>query len=174
MKKHFIFLFALFCILNLNAEGHRSNRISNPNYKSLKVYAKILERYGQHGFYKIQIDIINTGKSTVSFWETTSSYGCIFAFSAASVMFVNENERLHIEQNLKAVPEINKPDVKRTIKPKQKYTIVTLIYIRNRPKFMATNKDFKVYFLFNDADLLFLEDTNCPKIISENIIYYKW
>lgn len=171
--KNSILLVLLLGSLNINAESI-SNRHANPNYKSLKVYAKVIERYNQSDFYKIQIDIINTGKSTVYFWETTSNYGCIFAFSAASVMFVNENERLHIEQNLKAGPEINKPDVKRSIKPKQKYTIITQFFIRKKEKFLKTNKDLRIYFLFNDASLAFMEDNNCPKIISENIIDYKW
>lgn len=163
----------LFCIINLNAE-HVSERHANPNYKNLKLHVKVLERDGQSDFYKIQIDIINTGNTTVSFWENPSSYGRIFSFYAAGIIFVNEIQRLRIEKNLKAVPEILKFDVKRSIKPKQKYTIITQIYISNRQKFRATNKNLRVCLWFNDADLSFMEDNNCPKIKSDNIIDFKW
>jgi hypothetical protein len=174
MKKYFIFLFTLFCILNLNAEGHRSNRRSNPNYKNLKVYVKVLERYGKSDCYLAQIDIVNTGNSSVSFRETTYGYSWIFGFSAGGVMFITEDERLYYEKKRTDIPTVKGVEKKVRILAHSTYTIKTKFYIRNRELFLKTNKNLRLEFHFNDANLGFMEDESRPKIISENIIEYKW
>ena len=174
MKKYFIFLFALFCILNLNAEGHRSNRRSNPNYKNLKVYVKVLERYGKSDCYLAQIDIVNTGNSSVSFRETTYGYTWIFGFTAGGIMFITEDGRLYYEKKLTNIPPRKAIDKKVRILPHAKYTIKTQFYIKNRELFLRTNKNLRLEFYFNDANLGFMEDPMCPRVLSENIIDYKW
>ena len=174
MKKCFIFLFVLICILNINAEGHRSIRRSNPNYKNLKVYVKVLERYGLSDCYLAQIDILNTGNSIVSFRETTYGYTWIFVFTAGGIKFITEDERLYYEKKIADIPPKKGVDKKVRILPHTKYSIKTQFYIRNRELFLKTNKDLRVVFLYNDANLGFGEDVTVPKIISENVIDSKW
>ena len=174
MKKYFLFLFGLFCIFNLNAEGHRSNRRSNPNYKNLEVYVKVLERYGTSECYLAQIDIVNTGNSIVSFRETTYGYTWIFVFTAGGIKFVTEDERLYYEKKIADIPPKKGVDKKVRILSHAKYSIKTQFYIRNRELFLKTNKDLRVVFLYNDANLGFGEDVTVPKIISKNKIDFNW
>lgn len=174
MKKYFILLFVLFCIPNLNGEGHRSNRRSNPNYKNLKVYAKVLKQYGKSDCYLAQIDIVNIGNSIVSFRETTYGYSWIFVFTAGGIKFITEDERLYYEKKITEISPKRGVDKKVTILPHTTYTIKTKFYIRNRELFLKTNKNLRVVFLYNDANLGFEEDVTVPKITSENTIDYKW
>jgi len=174
MKKYFIFLFVLFCILDLNAEGHRSTRKSNPNYKNLKLYVKILERYGKSDCYLTQIDIVNTGNSSVSFHENATAYSWIFGFTAAGIRFVHADEHLYFEKKLIFQPPTKVIDRIVRILPHNKYVIRTQIYLQNRKRFLETNKNLRLEFSFNDANLGFMEDESRPRIISANIIDYKW
>jgi len=174
MKKYFIFLFALFCTINLSAEGPRSTRKSNPNYKNLKVYVKVLEHYGKSDYYLAQIDIVNTGNSSVFFREPTYGYSWIFVFSAAGVKFINKYERLYYEKKITYIPSVKGGEKKVRISAHASYTIKTEFYINNRELFLRTNKNLRVVFLYNDANLGFMEDESRPKIISENAIDFRW
>jgi hypothetical protein len=174
MKKYLIFLFTLFCIFNLKAEGHHSNRISSPNYKNLKLYVKVLERYGKSDFYLAQIDIVNTGNSTVTFWEPTYGYSWIFVFSAAGVKFKNQDEHQYTNKKITYLQPIKGVNKKIKIFEHTTYKIKAEFYIHNRELFLKTNKNLRVVFLYNDANLGFMEDENRPKIISENTIDFKW
>jgi len=174
MKKHFIFLFVIFCILDLNAEGPRSTRKSNPNYKNLKLHVKILERYSKSDCYLAQIDIVNTGNSTVSFYENATDYSWIFGFTAAGIRFVHADEHLYFEKKLIFNPPTKVIDKIVRILPHNKYIIRTQIYLQNRKRFLETNKNLRLEFHFNDANFGFLGDESCPKIISENLIDCKW
>lgn len=164
----------MFYFLNINAEGHRSTRRANPNYKYLKVYVKVLERYGKSDCYLAQIDILNTGNSSVSFRETTYGYSWIFGFTAGGIQFINKYERLYYEKKITDIPPIKGVDKKVRILAHATYTIKTEFYIRNRELFLRTNKNLRLEFQFNDANLEFMEDETCPYIISENTIYYNW
>jgi len=170
MKKSLIFLIALHSILFSNAEGFPTRK-SKQNSKNLKVYAKVLEHYGKSDFYLAQIDIVNLGDSTVSFWETTSCYDGIFAFSSAGILFINENDRLYFEKKIPEIPAIHQINKKVNILPHQKYTIKTQFYIKNRKRFLETNNDLRVIFLLNDANLEFMEDI---KQIPSDTINYNW
>lgn len=164
-------LVAILCIFNLAGE-EISNRHANPNYKNLKVYAKVLESTEKNDFYLIQIDIVNKGDSPVSFWETKSLYNWIFAFSATGILFVNEKERLFFEKKITNIPTISEVREKISILPLQKYTIKTQFFIKDRIRFLKTNNNLRVIFIFNDADLQFMEDMK--QITSENSLDYKW
>lgn len=170
MRKILISLFTLLCIFTSNAEGYPTRK-SKQKYKDLKVYAKVLERSGKMDFYTIQIDIVNTGNSTISFWEKSSSYCWTFDFSAGGVLFVNKTERLYFEKKIPKIPTIKDIDKKVSILPHQKYTIKTQFFINDRKTFLKTNNDLKVIFIFSDANLLFREDVIK---ISSNTINYKW
>jgi len=174
MKKYLIFLFVLFYILDLNAEGHRSTRKSNPNYKNLKLYVKVLERYGKSDCYLTQIDMVNTGNSTISFREIATGYSWIFGFTAAGIRFVDADKHLYFEKKLIFKLPIKAIDRIVRILPHNKYVIKTQIFINNRKRFFETNKNLRLEFHFNDANMGFLEDESCPRIISENILDYKW
>jgi hypothetical protein len=174
MKKYFIFLFALFFIFDLKAEGHRSPRKSNPNYKNLKLYVKVLERYGKSDCYLTQIDIVNIGNSSVSFHEIATEYSLIFGFTAAGIRFVDADEHLYFEKKLIFQPPEKAIDRMVRILPHNKYIIKTQIHIKNRKRFLETNKNLRLEFHFNDANLGFKEDESCPRVISENIINYRW
>jgi hypothetical protein len=171
MKKYIIFIIILFLVFYSKAENI-SDRHANPNYKNLKVFAKVLERFDESNFYLLQIDILNTGSSTVYFWESTSVYGWIFAFSAVGILFINENERLYFEKKIPNIPAIHEIYKKVSIASQQKYTIKTQFYIYNKEKFLRTNNNFRVIFNFNDANLAFMEDIK--QIICEDSIVYKW
>jgi len=173
MKKYIIFLFALLCIFNLNAE-HISNKKSNPKYKNLKVYAKVLKRYGNTNLYLAQIDIVNTGSSSVSFWEETSDYAWIFSFTAAGISFVNKCGRLYYEKKIAKIPLLKSIQRKVDVLPHSKYIIKTQFYINNKERFLKTNRNLRLTFIYNDANLNFMQDDMRPKIISENVIDYKW
>ena len=170
MRKTLIFIFALLSILHSNAEGYPTRK-SKQKYKDLRVYAKVLERYGKTDFYLAQIDIVNTGNSAVSFWETTSGYSSIFAFTATGIIFINDIERQYIEKKRPNVPAINVINKKVNVLPHQKYTIKTQFYIRNRKRFLETNKNLRIIFIFSDANLLLHEDM--IQILSDSI-NYKW
>lgn len=173
MKKYIIFLLTFACLLNLHAE-FTSNRRSNPNYKDLKVYFKVIEHYEKSNFYLAQIEIQNTGKHSVSFWETTSNYARIFGFTAGGIWFVNQNQQVYNENKRNSITLQRSIDRKVRIMPYGKYVIRARFYIRNRKLFLKTNKNLRVVFLFNDANLGFREDATCPKVLSENTITYKW
>jgi len=171
MKKHIIILTTLFLVFYTNAENI-SNSHANPNYKNLKVFAKVLERSGVSDFYLLQIDIVNRGDSTIFFWERPSCYDWNFAFSATGILFVNENERLYFEKKIPSIPSIIEIRKKVSISPHQMYTIKTQIYIKDRERFLKTNNNLRVIFIFNDASLQFMEDIK--QIACEDSIKYNW
>ena len=174
MKKYFIFLFALFCTLNLSAEGPRSTRKSNPNYKNLKVYVKVLEHYGKSDYYLAQIDIVNTGKSFVAFWENQDDYSLQLGFAAGGVCFVNKYSYQYYEKYKSDLPPQKVNLRKVGILSHAKYRIKMPFYIYNKKIFLKSNKTLRVTFLFNDANLNYMEDESLPRINSENVIDYKW
>ena len=161
----------LFCVLYSNSENFPTRK-SHQSYKNLKVYAKVLERSGESDFYLIQIEIVNTGDSIVSFWELTSSYKLIFAFSAVGIFFINEDERLYFEKKISNIPAVNAVYKKVSILPHQKIIIKTQFYIYNKEKFLKTKNNLRVCFIYNDANLHFMEDMK--QIICEDSIVYKW
>jgi len=173
MRKYIILLLTLFCFFNLNAENPFNGK-SNPNYKNLKVYAKVLEHYEKSDFYLAQIDIVNTGDSTVSFWETTSNYGWMFDFNAAGVFFVNKNLRLSIEKKINDSQPESVVNNKIEIIPHSKYIIKAQFYIFNRDRFLKSNKNLRLVFHFFDSNFEPMEDDMLPSIISENTIDYTW
>ena len=120
----------------------------------------------------IQIDIVNTGNSTISFLEKASSYCWTFAFSAAGILFINENERLYFEKKIPDIPSIREVEKKIRILPHQKYTIKTQVFIKDRERFLKTNNNLRVIFMFNDANLQFMEDMK--QIICKDSIEYSW
>ena len=174
MKKYFIFLFALFCTLNLSAEGPRSTRKSNPNYKNLKVYVKVLEHYGKSDYYLAQIDIVNMGKSFIAFWENQDDYSFQLSFAAGGVCFVNKYSYQYYEKYKSDLPPQKVNLRKVGILPHAKYKIKMPFYIYNKRIFLKSNKTLRVTFLFNDANLNYMEDESLPRINSENVIDYKW
>jgi hypothetical protein len=174
MKKYFIFLFALFCTLNLNAEGPRSRRKSNPNYKNLKLYVKLLEHYGKSDFYLAQIDIVNSGKNFIAFWENPDDYSQQLSFSAGGVCFVNKSFYQYYEKYKTYLPGQRVNLRKVGILPHARYRIKMPFYIFNKKSFLKSNKNIRVCLLYSDANLNYFEDESLPNIISENTINYKW
>jgi len=174
MKKVIFFIFALFCMFNLSAEGIPSPRKSNPNYKNLKVYAKVLQRYGKSNYYQIQIDIVNTGDKSLSFWQDIAAPNWSFALYAGGVWFVNKHERQCHEKGL-TYKHVQNVDYKKIrIIPHAKYTTKQEFLINNKGTFLNSFKTLRLVFYFNDANLRFMEDESHPKIMSENTIEYKW
>jgi hypothetical protein len=171
MKKYATTLISLLCVIYSTAENRPTGK-SNPNYKNLKVYAKVLERSGSSDFYSIQIDIVNIGKSTVSFLEEASSYSWTFAFSASGVIFVNETVRMYLEKKIPNIPTVTEVEKKINILPHQKYTIKTQFFIKDRVRFLKTNNNLRVIFLYNDANLQLMTDVK--KIVCQDSIVYKW
>ena len=80
----------------------------------------------------------------------------------------------YYEKKLTNIPPRKAIDKKVRILPHAKYTIKTQFYIKNRELFLRTNKNLRLEFYFNDANLGFMEDPMCPRVLSENIIDYKW
>lgn len=172
MKKYIIFLLTFACLLNLHAE-FTSNRRSNPNYKDLKVYVKVIKHYKNSNFYLTQIEIQNKGKHSISFWET-SNYAMIFGFTAGGIEFVSQNQPVINKNKIPDIVIQRSKDRKVRIMPNGKYFIKARFYIHNRKLFLKTNNNLRVIFLFNDANLGFSEDVMSPKIISKNIFDYNW
>jgi hypothetical protein len=129
MKKNFIFLFAFICTLNLSADGPRSSRKANPNYKNLKLYVKVLERYGKSDFYLAQIDIVNTGKNFVAFWENPDDYSLVLSFFAGGVCFVNKSTYQYYEKYKTNLPPQRENLRKVGILPHARYRIKMPFYI---------------------------------------------
>ncbi len=175
MKKNFILVILLTSSLVIYAEGGESSRRANPNYKKLKVYAHVSKHYGKSNYYQLQIEIVNTGSKSVSFWEDTNTYQYVFMLSAGGITFVNNRER---EYALKNIPYKQRPMLatyrKVRILPYARYLIELDICIYNREIFSKSNKNLRLLFHFEDANLAFCEDPTKPKIQSENIIEYKW
>jgi len=175
MKKIIILVILLTSSLVIFAEGGESSRRANPNYKKLKVYAHVSQRYGKSNYYQLQIEIVNTGIKSVSFWEDTNTYQYVFMLSAGGITFVNNRER---ECALKNITYKQKAMLatyrKVTILPHAKYLIKLDICIYNRKVFFKSNKNLRLLFHFEDANLSFCEDPTKPKILSDNIIDYKW
>jgi len=174
MRRFIIFFSVLLLSVNLPAEGYPTYRKSNPNYKNLKVYARVLKRYGKSDCFLAQIDIINLGNSTVTFWETTYDYSLILGFTAGGIRFVNKNDRLFLEKKITYIPPIKAVEKKNKILAHEKITIETNFFINNRKLFLKTNKNLRVEFHFNDANLNFKEDQMGPRVLSENVIDYEW
>ena len=100
MKKIFICVILLTGSLVIYAEGGESPQRANPNYKKLNLYAHVLERYGKSNYYQLQIEIVNTGSKSVSFWEDTNTYQYVFMLSAGGITFVNNREREYALKNI--------------------------------------------------------------------------
>jgi len=175
MKKIFIFVILLTSSLVIFAEGVESSRRANPNYKKLKVYAHVSQHYGKSKYYQLQIKIVNTGSKSVSFWEDTNTYQYVFMLSAGGITFVNNRER---EYALKNIPYKQKAMLatyrKVRVLPHGKYLTKLDICIYNKDVFLKSNKNLRLLFHFEDANLAFCEDPTRPKIMSENIIEYNW
>lgn len=175
MKKIFILVILLTSSLVIYAEGGESSRRANPNYKKLKVYAHVSKHYGKSNYYQLQIEIVNTGSKSVSFWEDTYTYGQIFRFSTGGIMFVSKPERKNALKNIPYKDEnILAPYKKVRILPHARYLITGDIFIYGREVFLKNSKNLRLLFHFEDANLAFLEDPTRPKIMSENIIEYNW
>lgn len=161
-------------MFNLSAEGVHSPRKSNPSYKNLKVYAKVLQRYGKSNYYQIQIDIVNTGDRSLSFWQDIAAPNWSFALYAGEVWFVNKKERECHEKGLtyKLVQNVHYRKIR--ILPHAKYTTKQELIINNKETFLKSFKTLKLVFYYNDANLRFMEDESHPKIMSENTIKYNW
>ena len=173
MKTYLISVIALLLIFNSNAV-YSSEGQSNLNYKNLKVHLKVLEHYRNSDIYLAQIDFDNTGDSAVAFWETTSNYAWIFSFSAYGIIFINQNQRINIENNITDSKSQSAVRIKTNILPHTRYTIKTQLFIFNKDRFIKTNKKLRLEFYYNDANLEFMQDQMCPKIISQDTIDYKW
>jgi len=175
MRKILILLILITSSLVICAEGGESPKRANPNYKKLKVYAHVLQRYGKSNYYQLQIEIVNTGSKSVSFWEDTNTYQYVFMLSAGGIIFVNNRER---EYALKNIPYKQKAMLatyrKVSILPHVKYLIKLDICIYNREVFFKSNKNLRLLFHFEDANLAFCEDPTKPKILSNNVIKYNW
>jgi hypothetical protein len=173
MKKYIIFILLFANALVSHAEGHESKRRSNPNYKNLKIYAKVLQRYGKSNYYQMQIDIVNTGNKSVSFWLDVNSYKWSFRFWAGSISFVESRE---VECYIRGEKyKLYDHETYKTIRvyPHARYTFKADFVIFDRENFLNSNKNLKLIFLYNDANLYWKEDPTRPKIES-NIITYDW
>ena len=168
MRKILIFLFVLTSIFTTKAEGYPTRK-SKQQYKDLKVYAKVLKQFGKSDLYTIKIEIVNTGSTTISFLEESSSYSWTFVFSAGGIHFVNKTERLYLEKKIPKIPTIKNIEKKISILPHQKHSIKTEVFIHDRKVFLNTNNNLKLIFIFCDANLLYREDV--IKIPSNTIIY---
>src|SRR5665647_338493 len=93
MKKYILLLLLLAVGLSSYAEAPESKRRANPDYKYLKLYAKVLKRYGTSNYYQMQLDLINTGPRSVSFWLDIKSYIWTLHFWAGGICFVESRER---------------------------------------------------------------------------------
>jgi len=121
-----------------------------------------------------KIEIVNTGNRTVSFWKSTNGYSWIFSFSAEGVKFIDKYERLYYEKKITRLPPQKVAEKKVRILPHDKCVMKIQFYINNRKLFLKTNRNLRVVFLYNDANLGFMEDVSVPKITSENTLNYKW
>ena len=174
MKKYIIFLMLLVFGLSY-AEAPESKRRANPDYKYLKLYAKVLKQYGKSNYYQMQLDLINTGPRSVSFWLDVKSYIWTLRFEAVSIRFVDSRER---ECYLKGIKyKLYDHEIYKTIRvyPHAKYTFKADFRIYDRKNFIdiSSNKNLKLIFLYNDANLYWNEDPTRPKIES-SIITYDW
>lgn len=174
MKKVISFVVALFFISSLSAEGLVSTRKSNPNYKYLKVYAKVLQRYGNSSYYQIQIDIVNTGDKSLSFWQDMTTPYWSFSLTAGEVWFIYKKERQCYEKGIKYKPAQLGGLRKIRILPHAKYTTFQEFFIESKETFLKTNKDLRLVFYFNDANFGFMADYDHPKVMSENSIEFNW
>jgi len=174
MKKLFILVILLTSSLVIHAEGGESPRRADPNYKMLKVYAHVSQRYGKSDFYQLKIEIINTGGRSISFWQDTNSYQYVFRLSAGGVRFVNDRDRCFF----KGIPYKNVTTFatfrKIRIVPHASFIQKLDLRVCDREVFLKSNKNLRLLFHFEDANLVFCEDPTKPKILSENIIDYKW
>ena len=145
MRKIVIFVILLTSSLVIFAEGGESLRKANPNYKRLKVYANVSQRYGKSNYYQLQIEIVNTGSKSLSFWEDTNTYQYVFMLSAGGITFVNNQER---EYALKNIPYKQKTMLatyrKVRILPHARYLIKLDICIYNRNVFFKSNKNLRL------------------------------
>ena len=166
MKIYILLIASIICISTSYADSIYVGK-SDPNYKNLKVYAKVLNRIENSNFYLAEIVIENAGGTTLSFWESKSSYVWLFDFTAFGVVFMTQDQ-------LNNPQEQSVDDIKVTISPHTKHVIITQFYVFNRERFLETNGNLKLEFHFFDANLNFNEDQMCPKIVSENKIEFNW
>lgn len=174
MKENIILVILLTCSLVINAEGGESSRRADPNYKKLKVYAHVSQHYGKSDYYQLKIEIINTGDRSISFWQDTNSYQYVFRLSAGGVQLVNDRDRCFF----KGMPYKNVTTFatyrKIRILPHASFIQQLDLRVCDREIFLKSNKNLRLLFHFEDANLAFCEDPTKPKILSENIIEYNW
>jgi len=174
MKKYILLLLLLAVGLSSYAEAPESKRRANPDYKYLKLYVKVLKRYGTSNYYQMQLDLINTGPRSVSFWLDIKSYIWTLHFWAGGICFVDSRERECYQKGIKY--KLYDHEVYKTVRvyPHAIYRFNADFIIYDREYFLNNNKkNLQLTFLYNDANLGWCEDPTSPKIHS-NIITYDW
>ena len=173
MKKYILLLLLLAVGLSSYAEAPESKRRANPDYKYLKLYAKVLKRYGTSNYYQMQLDLINTGPRSVSFWLDIKSYIWTLRFRAGGIRFVDSRERECYQKGIKY--KLYDHEVYKSVRvyAHARYRFNADFIIFNSDFFKDTNKYLLLTFSYNDANLGWREDPTSPKIHS-NIITYDW
>jgi hypothetical protein len=172
MKKYILLLLLLAVGLSSYAEAPESKRRANPDYKYLKLYAKVLKRYGTSNYYQMQLDLTNTGPRSVSFWLDVKSYNWTLNFCPGGIRFVESRERECYQKGIKY--KLYDHETYKTIRvyPHARYRFNADFKIYEREDFKNTD-NIQLTFLYNDANLYWKEDPTRPKIES-NIITYDW
>lgn len=173
MAKYIILTILLINIFILHAEGSESPRRSDPSYKNLKIQAKVIQRYAKSNYYQMQVDIVNTGNKSVSFWEDVNIHIWTFRLWAGGVGLVSKRECECFEKRILYKPYEDEVLRKVRIFPHQKYRLYLYFQIGDREVFLNSNKNLRLIFHFYDANLNWKEDPTRPKIES-NILAYKW
>ena len=174
MKKYILLLLLLAVGLSSYAEAPESKRRANPDYKYLKLYAKVLKRYGTSNYYQMQLDLTNTGPRSVSFWLDIDSYNWTLFFGAGGIRLVDSRERECYQKGTKY--KLYDYEIHKSIGvySHARYRFNADFKIYDREYFLNNNKkNLQLTFLYNDANLGWREDPTRPKIES-NIITYDW
>jgi hypothetical protein len=171
MKKYILFLLLLAVGLSSYAEAPESKRRANPDYKYLKLYAKVLKRYGTSNYYQMQLDLTNTGPRSVSFWLDVDSYNWTLLFRAGGICFVESGERECYLKGIKYKSSTHQEYKTIRVYSHARYRFNADFIIYDRDYFKSINKNLRLIFLYNDANLGWREDPTRPKIESNNITY---
>jgi len=174
MKKYILLLVLLAVGLSSYAEAPESKRRANPDYKYLKLYAKVLKRYGTSNYYQMQLDLTNTGPRSVSFWLDVDSYNWTLHFWAGGICFVESGERECYLKGIKYKSSTHQEYKTIRVYSHARYRFNADFIIYDREYFLKNNKkNLQLTFSYNDANLGWREDPTRPKIES-NIITYDW
>ena len=174
MKKYILLLLLLAVGLFSYAEAPESKRRANPDYKYLKLYAKVLKRYGTSNYYQMQLDLTNTGSRSVSFWLDVDSYIWTLRFRAGGICFVESRQRECYMKGIKYKSSTHQEYKIVRVYPHARFRFNADFIIYDREYFLNNNnKNLQLTFLYNDANLGWREDPTRPKIES-NIITYDW